>query len=492
MRITRKKFANTPSIKNTLRTFSKLAEISQAIKKVENNTRLYIGGFGLCGKPSSLLSALSEQPVKDLEVVISPSDRQDLDLGLLLSHGLVSKVVTSYIGSSKICASLFLKGDFELELMPQGTFAEKMRAYGKGIPAFWTPTGVGTLVEKGGIPMKYNKKGEVVRESNPKPTRSFNGKLCLLEQAMGGGVAFVKAHKADSYGNLSYRKSAGNYNSDMALAADFVIAEVEKILPEGEALDPEHIDTPGIFVDMVVQTQEKNKSFERLRFKEDSFSNTDFHNINKKKIAQRLAKEIKKGWYVNLGIGIPDMVPSFIDEEIEHTIQSENGTLGVAGYPSKGEEDADLVNAGKETVTVFKDASFFSSSDSFGMIRGGHLNCTILGSLQVSATGDLSNWMIPGKLVKGMGGAMDLVSSGSKVFVGMEHLTKKNELKIFEKNTFPLTGQNCVDLLVTEKAVFSFDTGRIKLIEIAAGESVDSIREATGCAFEVAEKLKFF
>lgn len=203
------------------------------------------------------------------------------------------------------------------------------------------------------------------------------------------------------------------------------------------------------------------------------------------KIAKRVAQEIKNGANVNLGIGIPTLVPSFVDPSFKIDLHAENGIFGVDGYPVR-EEDAhpDLINAGKESIKIRKGASFFSSSDSFGIVRGGHLDCTILGAMEVSLVGDIANWIIPGKLLKGMGGAMDLVSCGSDVIVAMEH-TAKGRHKILNECSLPLTGERCSKLIVTEQAVFDFSNdGRLTLKEIATGFTIDDIKKNTGASFE--------
>jgi 3-oxoacid CoA-transferase len=282
----------------------------------------------------------------------------------------------------------------------------------------------------------------------------------------------------------------------MAKAARLAIVEAENIVPIG-SLSPNDIHLPGIFVDRIVPaTVEKHIEIRKLckpQGPKDT-SNTNPAAERRNRIARRAAKELKHGYYVNLGVGIPTSAAEFLPLGTKVWLQSENGILGMGPHPSEGQVDPDIVNAGKETVTLVPGASTFDSAESFGMIRGGHVDVSILGALQVSGAGDLANYMVPGKVFKGMGGAMDLVSNpdATKVVVATEHVAKDGSPKIVQECSLPLTGARCVSTIITDMCVFEVDRENwdLWLTEVAPGVSVEDVRAKTEARFRVADNLQ--
>ena len=407
------------------------------------------GGFGLCGIPENLIQALVDSGKKELTIVGNNAGVDDFGMGLLLKTRQVKKVIASYVGENKEFERQVLAGELQLQLTPQGTLAEKLRAGGAGIPGFYTRTGFGTKL------------------SEEKDTRSFGGKEYVLEESIQADVSIVKAWKGDKSGNLVYRKTARNFNPMIATCGKVCVAEVEELVEVGQ-LDPEQIHTPGVYVDRIIQgpKYEKRIEFRTVAGAAASKKESPIRLL----MAKRAAQELHDGYYVNLGIGIPTLVANLIPEGINVTLQSENGLLGIGPFPAEDSVDPDLINAGKQTITTIAGSSFFSSADSFAMIRGGHIDLSILGGLEVAENGDLANWMVPGAMVK-------------RVIVLMEHTSKDGSPKVVKSCSLPITGKGVVSMIITDLCVFEVGPAGLILKELHPGVSIEDVRKKTGCAF---------
>ncbi len=611
----------------------------EAIVDIGDGSVLMLGGFGLCGIPENCIQSLVEKGVKNLTCISNNAGVDDFGIGLMLQKHQVKKMISSYVGENKEFERQLLSGELEVELIPQGTLAERIRAGGAGIPAFFTPAGVGTEVAEG------------------KQIEEFEGKKYLKESWLRADFSIIKAWKGDKSGNLVFKGTARNFSPMMAAAGKICIAEVEELVETGE-IDPNEIHVPGIYVQRIFKGVNYQKRIEQrttappapdggdnsLTYKEETkilrdsgywqkadpftygllkeysikmrnnptdaekimwegltgkkldgfkfrrqhiigqyitdfvclkegliieidglihqlpenqtsdlermnwlesqgfkvirFSNDDvftqyetvlekiLQEIEKHKgstldgkntikvappsgaggavffefgigltkfgIAKRISQEIKDNSYVNLGIGIPTLVANYIPKEINVMLQSENGLLGIGPFPTEENVDADLINAGKQTVTMLAGSALFDSAESFAMIRGEHVDLTILGAMEVSENGDIANWKIPGKMVKGMGGAMDLVASAKNIIVAMQHISKDGKSKLLKQCSLPITGLHCVKKIVTELAVIEVlpNGGGFNLLELAPGITKEQVIAATEAKLNINSNLK--
>ncbi|GAW24232.1 hypothetical protein ANO14919_138140 [Xylariales sp. No.14919] len=468
----------------------------EAIADVKDGDVILSAGFGLCGVAETLIQAIHKKGLKKLTAVSNNAGSGPHGLALLTQDGRLDRIILSYLGSNKSLEKQYLSGQIAVELCPQGTLAERLRAAGAGIPAFYTATGGKTFIETGEIPARFTPEA-VLEKGRPRETRIFNGKSYIMETALPGDVAILRAWKVDEAGNCVFKYTTKTYAGLMAKAARLAIVEAENIVPIG-SIDPDSVDLPGIFIDRIVPaTAAKTAEVVKIAPPKNDEAGKSGALDSRSRIAKRAAKELKDGYYVNLGVGIPTLAASYLPEDATVWLQSENGLLGMGPYPaSEAEADPDLVNAGKETVTLLPGASTFDSAESFAMIRGGHVDVSILGAFQVSASGDLANYMIPGKVFKGMGGAMDLVSNPdqTKIVVATEHVDKNGRSKIVQDCKLPLTGKGVVSTIITDLAVFQVDRtkGGLTLTEVAEGVDVETVRASTDAKFAVAKDLGTF
>ena len=437
----------------------------QAAAFVKDGDTLLQGGFGMTGNPVHLMHALAETDTKNLTFIGNNVGEPGLGGGRLLRNGQIKKMIGSFFTSNPEAVKAAQNGDVEYELIPQGTLAEAVRAGGAGIGGFYTVTSAGTEIAKG------------------RETKVINGKEMVFVPGIRGNVAFIRAWKADTAGNLQYRMTEQNFNRAFATAADLVIAEVEEIVAVGE-IAPENIHTQGCYIDYLVQA---HTTLEELG-SSGSVSKSKVVSEKRMNMAKRALTELQKGEVVNLGIGIPTLVADLITEEHGIILHTENGMLGVGPVPNDGGGAMDYpVNAGKTPVTALPGTSYFDSTDSFAMIRGGHIDTAVMGGLQVDEAGNLANWAVPGEPLLGVGGAMDLASGAKKLIITMMHTERDGTSKIVPVCDLPLTALKSVDVVITDLAVFEYIDRKLTLTEVMPGATLEEVREKTAANFE--EKL---
>jgi len=436
---------------------------AEAAKLVNSGDTMVVGGFGMTGHPIHLLHAIAETDVHDLTYIGNNVGEPGLGGSRLLSQGQLAKAIGSFFTSNPEAVKAAQSGSIDVELLPQGTLAEAIRAGGAGLGGFYTPTAAGTPLAEG------------------REIRVIDGRQYIFQPALKADVALVRAWQADTAGNLVYRMTENNFNQAAATAAKLVIAEAEHIVPIGR-LDPDQIHTPACFVDYLVQAHTTLDDLGSSASIATSNKRVDDARMN---MARAALDELQRGDIVNLGIGIPTLVADLIQPEHGIIIHTENGMLGVGPEPESGGAMEYPVNAGKIPVTALPGSSYFDSADSFGMIRGGHVDVAIMGGLQVDQQANLANWAVPGKPLLGVGGAMDLATGAKRLIVTMMHTSRDGKPKLVSECTLPLTATETVDVLITDLAKFRFVNGEIRLVELLSDASLEDVKNSTDADYVI-------
>ncbi len=438
--------------------------VAEAAELIKTGDTLVVGGFGMTGHPVHLLHAIAATDVRELTYIGNNVGEPGLGGGRLLRQGQIAKAIGSFFTSNPEAVKAAQSETIEVELLPQGTLAEAIRAGGAGLGGFYTPTAAGTPLAEG------------------RETRIIDGREYIFQPALTADVALVRAWQADTAGNLVYRMTENNFNQAAATAARLVIAEAEHIVPVGE-LNPDHIHTPACFVDYLVQAHTTVEELGSSASVAASAKRVDDARMN---MARAALDELRSGDIVNLGIGIPTLVADLIRPEHGIIMHTENGMLGVGPEPESGGAMDYPVNAGKIPVTALPGGSYFDSTDSFAMIRGGHVDVAIMGGLQVDRQASLANWAVPGKPLLGVGGAMDLATGAKRLIVTMTHMSRDGKPKLVPKCTLPLTATHAVDVLITNLAKFRFVEDEVRLVQLMPGATLEDVQKNTAAEYVVA------
>src|SRR5262245_1788169 len=457
-----------------------VASPEKAIADVTDGSTVAIAGFGVAhGFANSLILALRAKGTKNLTLVCNSLGDSGATRGQILAENKqVKKLVAAFSvrpGSPTASEEQINTGELEVELVPQGILVERCRAGGAGIPAFYSPTSVGTDLVKG-------------REH-----REFDGKQYVLEHAIRLDYAFCRGYRADRLGNVQFRGGNQNFNPSFAKAAKCAVVEVDEIVEPGE-IPPELVDLPGIFVKRVVKTTQPKEGKLWKRPERRPADKPRLYNdkpaLTRQGIAKNAAKLVKEGTYVNLGVGIPTMVSNYFKDR-DVILHAENGVLGYGRMLTEEHEiDADIFNAAGQYVALTPGASFFDSVTSFEMARGGHIHTVILGAYEVDETGSVANWSTADAKRGGIGGAMDLLSGKGDLIIVMEHTDSKGRPKLLKQCSYPLTGKGCVSYVVTDLSVLRWDGGKFVLDAVAPGFTPQEVIALTEMPLTAASNVR--
>jgi len=435
-----------------------VASPERAVADIPEGATVAIAGFSVGHRfASSLLIALRDRGTRNLTLVCNSLGGPGEIRGQILAENRqVKKLIAAFSvrpGLNTASETQINAGEMEVELVPQGTLVERCRAGGSGIPAFYTPTSVGTLLTEG------------------KELREFDGKKYVLERGIQVDFALLRGYRADRAGNVQFRGGSQNFNPSFAKAARVAVVEVDEIVEVG-AIPPELINLPGIFVSRVVKTTVPMDTEAMRRVPRRAPDTARLYNgkpaLTRAGIGKRAAGLVKDDSYVNLGTGIPTQVSNFLEDR-NVILHAENGVLGYGKMVSGNDIDLDVYNASGQFVALKPGASFFDSVTSFEMARGGRIDTVILGAYEVDQYANVANWSTSDKIRGGIGGAMDLISGAKQLIIVMEHCDSKGRPKLKRKCTYPLTGEGCVDYVVTDLALLHFVDGRFVLEEVAPG-----------------------